>query len=161
MMPRRTLPPLASDVEMARFAGDWITPERMEVLKRDWPTQRSRALILSEMAELPGPLWDDPNVVTAYASNGLRLHRPDWRPPVPKPATVILQAKPGRRTTACCFPLNDGRPWKFCDEPHQNQSYCDEHMARCVTRARDRREDAPPLAVMFVDGTSFLFGSHK
>lgn len=166
MMPRRTLPPLVSEADRPIFAGEWITPERIEILKRDVPTHRARLHILAEMAELPGPLWSNANTVSEYARNVLGLHRPDdFRPismvprvsrpgapkvpqirvaPAVKEAPVVRTPQVYTRVTGCCFPLGDvGTPgFRFCDEPHRNKSYCDVHAAACYARApRDWRED--------------------
>lgn len=62
--------------------------------------------------------------------------------PHPKPATVkvVAEPKPAKQTPAaapvspalsrqCQWPLTNGRPWKFCDEPCA-RLYCDKHTAK-------------------------------
>lgn len=166
MLPVRTIPKLPSETNDIIFAGVWITPERIAIMQRDWPTHKPRSLILEDMAQLPGVIWSDPNLVTGYARNVLHLRRPDdfvaVRPHVagtPKPVVtrqpprpVVSEApriapavpKPYARTTECVFPIGDpGTPgFRFCDVPHQNKSYCNEHESICWHKVRDRREDS-------------------
>jgi hypothetical protein len=51
-----------------------------------------------------------------------------FRAPPPRRASVVL----GRART-CQFPLNDGKPWVFCDYPAvlRGSSYCEAHHTVC------------------------------
>jgi hypothetical protein len=165
------LPPLASEATgettAASVRGAWATPERIEIMKRWWPTYKMRGEILAIMAEQPGPLWPTADAVTSYASVTLKLKRPfDYQyksvpaplvfgyvPPVkrtpvekaePVPA-VVVAIKPYRRTKECLFPIGEpgATGFRFCDAPHQNaRNYCDFHDKICWIKVRNRREDA-------------------
>lgn len=96
ILPQRTIPLLPSEAQPA-FAGEWITPERLAVLTRDWPTQKLRLHILEDMAALPGSPMPGGNTVSSYARQTLKVHRPDGfraiaasrqRPAAPTPRSV-------------------------------------------------------------------------
>lgn len=169
-----TLPLLPSEngveaISLVRKIGDWITPERDEILERWWPTYKPRIEILRIMAEAPGPLWPSPDAVTAYASGTLKLRRPSDihsanRPPraasAPKPVAAeptIRLIQTYARVTGCCFPIGEvGTPtFRFCDVPHQNRSYCAEHEAIAYLRGR---RDTGSFAITAETRSSFLFG---
>ena len=53
------------------------------------------------------------------------------------------------------------REFHFCDEPSDpGRSYCATHLNAAYIRVRVPRDDAPPLATMFADGSRLLFGKH-
>lgn len=150
----RTLPGLPSEATTCRYQGDWITEERKAVIKRDWPAYKHRAHILAELAQLPGPMWPSPEAVTSYVSS-LGLHKPyGYRSPAllrasrhvpfaPRPAKPIVAKREPvpqvyARVTGCLWPIGDvGMPeFHFCDEPHRNKSYCNEHQAVAYVRVR-------------------------
>jgi GcrA cell cycle regulator len=70
------------------------------------------------------------------------------KPPAPRaPRPESTPASVGH-VTECCFPLNDGRPWRFCCEPTEpGKPYCAKHWAATHIPLRDRR-DAADLLVM-------------
>jgi GcrA cell cycle regulator len=159
--PVRTLPLLTSEIDATevRRQGDWITPERDEVLKRWWPMYKPRIEILRIMADLPGPLWPSADAVSDHARCTLKLKRPaDLRavvspPPAPRPAPVVRR-EPVPQVYApvrgCLWPLGDvGMPdFRFCDAPHRNKTYCTLHAAMAYVRPA-RRHDA----IMTIDPT--------
>lgn len=72
---------------------------------------------------------------------------PERDPPAPRPApaaptVVALPARlPPPLFRTCQYPLNDRRPWRFCDAPTTAGSpYCATHHDRCY--ARTARQEA-------------------
>lgn len=62
-------------------------------------------------------LLDDPIILSAPPRE-----KPAPRPVAPKPELIKLPVG------ECCFPTNDGRPWRFCCEPTvPGRQYCSKH----------------------------------
>ena len=59
-----------------------------------------------------------------------------------RPVQVAQPMLPIPTTKTCQYPMNDGWPWQFCDEPSSHGPYCAAHRSICWVRMRDRREDA-------------------
>jgi GcrA cell cycle regulator len=60
----------------------------------------------------------------------IAANRPITRQPrAPKTERKIIEPAPAVGATGeCCFPLNDGRPWRFCCEPTEpGKPYCTKH----------------------------------
>jgi GcrA cell cycle regulator len=74
--------------------------------------------------------------VVTFARKGVKPE------PIPfERARTVVAPRPFARTKSCLFPIGEpGTPaFRFCDEPHQNRSYCAEHEALCWVKVR--RED--------------------
>lgn len=56
--------------------------------------------------------------------------------PAAIPATPV--AKPYARVSGCLFPIGEPgtKEFRYCDEPHENKTYCDEHLAVCYLKTR-------------------------
>lgn len=156
-----TLPPLSS---LSSYNGEWITPERIAILARDYPTMRFRMHILEDMAALPGPMWPNADAVSGYARNVLHLRRPaDFvamplvarkAPVVSKPPVIRKKPEPPAPRPEVFFkPITTGRPcqwpfgdpgikgFQFCERLHANHdSYCDEHHRIAYVRVRQHEE---------------------
>ncbi len=58
---------------------------------------------------------------------------------VPAPiAPEAVKPAPRPKSAPCQFPLNDGRPWRFCEAATQEggSPYCGVHHAACYVRIR-------------------------
>ena len=56
--------------------------------------------------------------------------------PVVSAPPVVLRTEV-RPLAPCCWPLNDARPWRFCDAPcGLGRSYCAEHFRVAHTRTK-------------------------
>jgi len=58
----------------------------------------------------------------------------DTLPPLaPAPAAAPVAPRPSRHD--CAWPLNDGKPWRFCEAPSvQGRPFCAAHCQRAYTR---------------------------
>lgn len=64
------------------------------------------------------------------------------RTSLPAPQPVQAPPVPGK-VPHCLWPMNDGRPWRFCGDPTKAGSvYCGTHDKRAYVRVRAQREDA-------------------
>lgn len=165
LLPQRTIPLLPSEAPLPVYYGEWITPERIAILARDWPTHRPRVHIISDMTALPGgPMPQGHDTISTYAHGPLNLRRPaDFRaapvaqrtthkapvarprPPRPTPVVVPLVAKaPAQpvfkgRTGACTWIDGDGPPWTACGaETDSGSSWCTDHVKRVFNGSRER-----------------------
>lgn len=79
----------------------------------------------------------------ARAASGQRIGVRDEPIPVARVRAVEAPKLFGR-LIECCFPIGEvGTPgFRFCEEPHRNKSYCDEHEAVCWIRLPRRQEGA-------------------
>lgn len=173
--PKHTLPTLASD-KPDRVMRRWFTDERVAILRANWPTYKSVTLIMAEMAECPGPELPDRHTIGSYANNSLQIYRPaDFRskttsgPRAPRytnvaprkvvPAAPRLVPQVYARVTGCCWPIGEPgtREFLFCDVPHKNKSYCDEHQQIAYVRLA-RRDKLDDFIVTPATRSAMLFG---
>jgi hypothetical protein len=95
-------PPLPADLPVvsALSSGDWLTPERWEILRVGWVSGVSTALLMAQMAQLPGPRLPSGSMIATRVNNrGLRRpegYQPDKRAPafVQAPAAAPPPAPP-------------------------------------------------------------------
>jgi GcrA cell cycle regulator len=63
------------------------------------------------------------------------------RTSLPAPQPVQAPPVPGK-VPHCLWPMNDGRPWRFCGDPTKAGSvYCGTHDKRAYVRVRAQREE--------------------
>jgi len=78
---------------------------------------------------------------TEFIAKPMITPKPRAEPkPKPKPQSPWAIPKPSGQVAPCCWPLNNGRPWRFCGGPSApGKPYCDEH---CAVAYRPFRENA-------------------
>ena len=126
---------------------DW--PARPSPIKNRWPDSTTRPppqpgqprvppVTLAPLPSLSAPATREPIVIP----------EPPPRPPPPKPV-FVAPPKPAAapapkygRVVPCCWPLSDGRPWRFCETPSEAGSpYCTAHKAISTSRTQQPNKD--------------------
>lgn len=82
------------------------------------------------------PIYKKPKAATPRpASWFTRGYRPRRDPTVtiPPPDTVFATLE---LRTGCAWPVNDGKPFLFCDAPTEGSPYCPHHRQRMYTQSR-------------------------
>jgi len=88
---------------------------------------------VSEMSRLPTATW-------GRLGAARRATQPSFCAPTPKPDPI---PKATGRVIECQWLEGDRGNWKPCPDMSQpGRSWCTDHLARCLVRVRDRREDA-------------------
>jgi len=125
-----TLPPLLSAVaetELDAMGEPAMPPYTPPAFQRPTEIRQPvdhakavRAAVAAKSSGIPSPFSD-------------RIYRE------PKPAETLM---PYRRTQACCWPIGEpgARDFRYCDAPHKNRTYCDEHEALAFVKVRPASE---------------------
>lgn len=76
-------------------------------------------------------------------------------PKVTLPVLESLKGLPVQSTSAmpsrnrfCCWPVTDGRPWRYCEAPTDGRTYCAKHLfvARFGSGGKASEQDASDIA---------------
>jgi len=83
----------------------------------------------------PEPKKPKPKGKNIYFGTGFHRRPKLATPPsMPKPVPLppVVKPVPLHERTGCCFPVNNGKPYLFCNEPTEAHSYCAYHWRRMV-----------------------------